>query len=132
MGATWRQRWSAQPWWVQAGTIVYGIGFLVGTCTHALDLVRVGIDAYFSSAPTAVRVLFTSLVLIDPLTAVLVVQLRPNALWLAAGVMAVDLPVNWYVRWAGVADTPGWMLVLQNLFGLFVFSTFMPLWRRVR
>ena len=90
------------PWSIVRA--VYVVGFLVGTTTHAIDLLAGG----YSTMPLPLAVFFTALVVIDPLTAVLVA-------------------LNW-PRLPAALLHPTWLLL--NLFSLFVLATWLPLRRK--
>ncbi len=110
------------PWLIVR--LVYVAGFLVGTATHAIDLLAGG----YSWAPLPLAVFFTALVILDPLTAVLVALGRASGVTLAFAVIALDLAANWYVNWPrlpGALVQPTWLLL--NLFSLFVLVTWLPL-----
>jgi hypothetical protein len=113
---------------------VYLIGFAQGTGAHIRDLVRGGIHAY-SFAPQAwIQVFFLSLVVLDPLVVVLVVFVRREGIWLAAGVMVLDVTANWIVNWPSLNEDPARLLhpvglLPVTLFGVFVLVTTLPLLR---
>ncbi|MEV6603816.1 hypothetical protein [Kutzneria sp. NPDC051319] len=113
------------PWWiVRAG---YVVGFLIGTTTHAIDLLAGG----YSGVPVPLAVFFTALVVIDPLTAVLVALGHRHGVTLAFAVIVPDLLANWYLNWPGLPGAllhPTWLVL--NLFSLFVLVTWWPLRRR--
>ncbi|XES00671.1 hypothetical protein HEP87_60515 [Streptomyces sp. S1D4-11] len=73
-----------------------------------------------------------SLVVLDPLTAVLVGLLRRNGIWLAGGVTVLDVCANWIGNWQWVQDDPTRLLrpvglLPITLFGLFVIAFLVPL-----
>lgn len=114
--------------------VVYVAGFLEGTCSHVLYLVRGGIHAYSGFGPLPLQVFFLALVVLDPLVVVLTLRARPSAVWAAGGVMAPDVLGNWYVNWSWVKANPDRLLqpvglLPITLFGLFVAATVLPLWR---
>ncbi|GAA3437529.1 hypothetical protein [Kutzneria kofuensis] len=110
---------------VRAG---YVVGFLVGTTTHAIDLLVGG----YSWAPPPLAVFFAALVVLDPLTAVLVALGHRHGVTLAFAVIVLDLVANWYVNWPrlpGALLHPTWLLL--NVFSLFVLVTWLPLRRHI-
>jgi hypothetical protein len=110
------------PWLIVR--LVYVAGFLVGTATHAIDLLAGG----YSWAPAPLAVFFTALVVVDPLTALLVALGRAGGVMLAFAVIVLDLVANWYLNWPrlpGALVQPMWLLL--NLFSLFVLVTWLPL-----
>ena len=114
------------PWWIVRA--VYVVGFLVGTTTHAIDLLAGG----YAGAPVPLAVFFTALVVIDPLTAVLVALDQRHGVTLAFAVIVLDLLANWYLNWPRLPAAllhPTWLLL--NLFSLFVLITWWPLRRRL-
>ncbi|KWT61292.1 hypothetical protein ADL21_14190 [Streptomyces albus subsp. albus] len=123
-----RQRWGRLPVRARWVTAVYAVGFAQGACAHLLDLIRGGIHAYAAYPHMAFEVYFISLVVLDPLAALLVVRLRGAGVWLACGVMTTDVAANWAGNWPSIqAD---WTLLLRpvgllpiTLFGLFVVAT---------
>ncbi len=133
---SWRERWASQPVWAKCVLVAYLIGFADGTGAHIRDLARGGLHAY-AFAPAAAQVFFVSLVLIDPLVAVLVVRMRPAGVWLAGAVMAADMTANWLVNWSAPAEYRSRFLAPVGLlpitvFGLFVLASLVPLRRSLR
>ncbi|WP_234440590.1 hypothetical protein [Streptomyces rimosus] len=123
-----RQRWGRLPVWARWVAVVYAVGFAQGACAHLLDLVRGGIHAYASYPHVAYQVYFISLVVLDPLAALLVVRLRRAGVWLACGVMITDVTANWTGNWPWIRDDPAQLLrpvglLPITLFGLFVVVT---------
>ena len=132
-----RERWKGQPRWARWALAIYLIGFLEGTVAHCLDLIRGGIHVYASFAPLPLQVFFVSLVLLDPLVVVLVALVRPEGVWLAGGLMVVDVIANWIVSWPQVRQDPAWLLrpvglLPITLFGLVVFASAIPLARSAK
>jgi hypothetical protein len=106
---------------------VYLIGFAEGTAAHVRDLVRGGIHAY-ASFQVPLQVFFVSLVVLDLLVVVLVAFARRAGVWLAAGVMALDIAANWIGNWPALQADPVRLLrptglLPITLFGLFVLLT---------
>ncbi|MFF3575421.1 hypothetical protein [Streptomyces mirabilis] len=131
MGFWLRKRWGGQPVWARWVLAAYLTGFLEGTCAHLLDLARRGPHAY-ASFPLPLQVFFMSLVVLDPLTAVLVGLLRRNGIRLAGGVTVLDVCANWIGNWPWVQDDPSRLLrpvglLPITLFGLFVIAFLVPL-----
>jgi hypothetical protein len=132
-----RARWRALPRWARWVLALYLLGFANGTGDHVLWMRHGGIHAYASSfPPVPVQVFMVSLILLDPLTIVLCGLVRRAAVWLAIGIMALDMPVNWYWNWSRITAQPGRLLVtvpwLITIFGLFVFATAPALLRQMR
>lgn len=48
--------------------------------------------------------------MLDPLVAVLLVQVRPIAVTLASAVMTVDVSANYYVNWPQISQHPDYLL----------------------
>ncbi len=129
-----RERWSGQPLWARWVLAVYLVGFFQGACVHFLDLVRGGIHAYASFPQVPFQVFFISLVVLDPLVVVLVALVRREGVWLAGGVMVLDVSANWIGNWPWLRDDPARLLqpvglLPITLFGLFVVASATPLLR---
>jgi hypothetical protein len=73
-------------------------------------------------------VFFVILVVLDPLVVVLLGLVRREGIWLATGVMVLDVVANWVGNWAQIRHDPGlnvpWVI---TLFGVFVLATAPPL-----
>ncbi|MFD7206047.1 hypothetical protein [Streptomyces sp. NPDC059893] len=113
--------------------MVYLTGFLVGTRTHVIDVVRDGTHAYAMFPQVSLRMFFVSLVVLDPLVVVLVGLVRREGIGLAGAVMALDLCGNWWGNWHWLRDDPSQLLRLLplTLFGVFVVASTLPLHRVV-
>ncbi|GAA2387015.1 hypothetical protein [Streptomyces viridochromogenes] len=133
MGLELRERWSAQPLWARWVLAVYLIGLIEGTGSHVADLVRGGIYAYVAFHQVSLQVFFVSLVILDPLAAVLVGLVRREGIWLASAVMVLDISANWWGNRHWLRDDPAqllWLLPI-TVFGLFVVAFAVPLHRVV-
>ncbi|WP_406430071.1 hypothetical protein OHB00_00340 [Streptomyces sp. NBC_00631] len=133
MGFALRERWSAQPLWARWVLAVYLIGLIEGTGSHIADLVRGGIYAYAAFHQVSLQVFFVSLVILDPLAAVLVGLVRREGIWLASAVMVLDVSANWWGNRHWLRDDPAqllWLLPI-TVFGLFVVAFAVPLHRAV-
>jgi hypothetical protein len=113
---------------------VYLIGFAQGTAAHIRDLVRGGIHAYSFLPQAWIQVFFVSLVVLDPLVLALVVFVRREGVWLAVGVMVVDVATNWIGNWPSLDEDAARLLrpvglLPISLFGVFVLVTALPLLR---
>jgi hypothetical protein len=113
---------------------VYLIGFGQGTGAHIGDLVRGGIHAYSLFPQAWIQVFFVSLVVLDPLVVVLAGLVRREGIWLAAGVMVLDVAANWTGNWPSLHEDPARLLrpvglLPITLFGVFVVVTALPLLR---
>ncbi|WP_256725446.1 hypothetical protein [Streptomyces sp. IMTB 2501] len=111
---------------------MYAGGFLEGTCSHVLDLVRGGLHAYAAFAPAPLRVFFVALVVLDPLVVVLTLRTRPSGIRAAGVVMTLDVLANWYVNWPWIKEDPAALLrpvglLPITLFGVFVLAMLRPL-----
>ena len=98
---------------------------------------RGGIHAYSSFPQAWMQVLFVSLVVLDPLVVVLVAFVRREGIWLAAGVMVLDVAANWIGNWLWLQQDPARLLRPVGLlpitvFGVFVLVTALPLLRVMR
>jgi hypothetical protein len=129
-----RREWGARPPWARWVLAGYLIGFTDGFGAHLLVLGRYGIHAYSSFPQAPLRIFFVSLVVLDPLVAVLVAVVRPAGIVLAGAVMAADVAANLTGNWPGIQRDPAGLLLSANLlaiglFGLFVLVTVIPLLR---
>jgi hypothetical protein len=109
------------------------VGFLEGACSHLLDLAQGGIHAYASFHQVPLQVFFVSLVVLDPLVAVLLGLVRRDGVRLAGAVMMMDVCANWWGNRHWLQDDPAqllWLLPI-TLFGLFVVAFLLPLHRTV-
>ncbi|MEU2625339.1 hypothetical protein ABZ642_45905 [Streptomyces sp. NPDC007157] len=133
MGSELRERWGAQPLWARWVLAGYLIGLTEGTGSHIADLIRGGIHTYASWPQVPLQVFFVSLVILDPLAAVLVGLVRREGIWLANAVMVMDVSTNWWGNRHWLRDDPAqllWLLPI-TLFGLFVVAFAVPLHRTV-
>ncbi|MET9861751.1 hypothetical protein ABZY93_20990 [Streptomyces smyrnaeus] len=103
-------------------TYLIAAGLLfVGGVAHLLDLLRHGLHPY-DWAPTWLNLYWSSLVVLDPLAAVLLFRGKRRSADLACAIMATDLAANWYavygIQHSDFLAQPG----LQRLtaFGAFV------------
>jgi hypothetical protein len=76
-------------------------------------------------------------VLLDPLVVVLAACVRREGIWLAAGVMVLDVVANWIGTWPSLHQDPARLLhpvglLPITLFGVFVLVTTLPLLRVIR
>jgi hypothetical protein len=122
------------PGWARWVLAVYLIGFGQGTGAHIGDLVRGGIHAYSLFPQAWIQVFFVSLVVLDPLVVVLAGLVRREGIWLAAGVMVLDVAANWTGNWPSLHEDPARLLrpvglLPITLFGVFVVVTALPLLR---
>jgi hypothetical protein len=116
---------------------VYLVGFAQGTAAHVRDLIRGGIHAYSSLPQAWIQVFFVSLVVLDPLVVVLVAFVRREGIWLAAGVMVLDVAANWTGHWPSLQEDPAGLLrpvglLPITLFGVFVLVTVPSLLRVIK
>ncbi|MFD7712711.1 hypothetical protein ACFV6E_42165 [Streptomyces sp. NPDC059785] len=126
-------RWRERAVWVRWVAAVQVLGFLEGTGAHAYFVLAGGRHAYDYASPP-VRLVLHALLLLDPLTALLLLGARASGALLAAVVMLADLAGNWSVAWNAVVARPGEFLRPVGLlpitvFGLFVLLTALPLYR---
>jgi hypothetical protein len=129
-----RRAWAGLPGWARWVLAVYLIGFAQGTGAHVRDLVRGGIHAYSVLPQAWIQVFFVSLVVLDPLVVVLAGFVRREGIWLAAGVMVLDVVANWTGNWPSLHEDPARLLrpvglLPITLFGVFVLVTALPLLR---
>ena len=129
-----RSAWADVPRWARWVLAVYLVGFAQGTGAHIRDLVRGGIHAYSAIPQAWIQVFFISLVAVDLLVVVLTGFVRRAGIWLAAGVMVLDVAANWIANWSSLQEDPVRLLrpvglLPITLFGVFVLATALPLLR---
>ena len=107
--------------------VIWTSGFLIGTTTHALDLIQLGWLPY-DFRPLPFNIYWTSLTFLDPLAAVLIWVRERWGIALGAAIMASNLLVNGYTLAIGY-DAFLVPLLLQGAFAGFVFFT---AWRHGR
>ena len=84
-----------------------------------------------------IQVFFVSLVVLDPLVVALAVVVHRAGIWLAAGVMVLDVAANWIGNWPSLQEDaarllrPAGLLPI-TLFGVFVLVTALPLLRAMK
>ncbi|MET0821259.1 MAG: hypothetical protein ABWY58_09855 [Aeromicrobium sp.] len=108
--------------------VLWVVGFLVGTTTHAADLVVGGFDAY-SDFPRGVRLFWVTLTILDPAIAALIVCRRRSGIVLGSAVIITDIAVNWTV-YAVAGGLSIFGLASQTLFATLIVITARPLWMR--
>ena len=113
---------------------MYLIGFAQRTGAHIRDLMRGGIHACSSVPQVWIQVFFVSLVVLDPLVVVLIAFVRREGIWLAVGVMVLDVAANWTGNWPSLEEDPVRLLrpvglLPITLFGVSVLVTTLPLLR---
>ena len=107
--------------------IIWTLGFLIGTTTHALDLIYLGWLPY-DFRPLPWNIYWTSLTLLDPLAAVAIWVRERSGILLGTAIMASNIAVNGYTLAIGYdAFLVPWLL--QSAFGGFVFFTAWRHWR---
>ncbi len=112
------------PWSVVVAVwVIAAVLILVGGVAHVVDLVRHGLWAY-AWAPGWLNLYWSSLAVLDPLAAVLLLRGKRIGLDFACGVMVTDLAANLYavhgLRGSGFLAEPGLQRVAG--FALFVFA----------
>jgi hypothetical protein len=123
-----RTTWGGLPVWARWVLAAYIAGFTDGTAVHVRDLARAGFHAYSEVPYVPLRVLFISLVVLDPLVVVLCAFARPAGVWLAAVVIVLDVAANTSGNWSRVSHDPAWLvrptgLLVLIVFGVFVLAT---------
>ena len=74
-------------------TLIYIIGFAVGTTTHTMDILRLGLFGY-NHVSLGVNIYWTMLTLLDPLAIVLLLVKPKWGIVLSVVIMVSDLTVN--------------------------------------
>jgi len=108
--------------------LLWTVGFLVGTTTHTMGLVAGGWLPY-TYAPLWMNAYWTSLTLLDPVTAILLWTRPAYGVWLGIAVMVTDVAINSYGAYGRGYDF-FYALQLQSLFGGFVLGSAPILLRR--
>ena len=134
MRARLRDKWAALPRWAKWVLALYIAGFAEGTADHVRWMTRGGIHAYASSYPQVpLQAFFVSLIVLDPLAVVLLALVLRAGIWLACGVMVLDIAANWAGNWSRMQHRPNGLLLgapwLITLFGLFVLASATPMLR---
>ena len=111
---------------LRAFQVMWVIGFLVGTTTHAADLIIGGLNAY-SAFPIGVRLFWATLTILDPATAALIIFRRRSGIVLGSAVIIADIAVNWTV-FAMIGGLSSFGVISQSLFAVLIFVTARPLW----
>jgi hypothetical protein len=129
-----RKAWGRLPRWARWVLAAYLLGFAEGTCAHVSDLARGGIHVYAAFPHRFIRVFFVSLVVLDPVAALLAVLVRRAAVWWGSAVMTLDVAANWVTNWPSVKSDPAQLLrpvglTPITLFGVFVLASSLPLAR---
>jgi hypothetical protein len=122
-----RDKWAALPRWARWVLALYIAGFAEGTADHVRWMTRGGIHAYASSYPQVpLQAFFVTLIVLDPLAVVLLALVLRAGIWLACGVVVLDIAANWAGNWSRMQDRPNGLLLdapwLITLFGLFVLA----------
>ena len=126
MAARLRARWAGLPPWARWVLAGYLIGFTDGSLAHWRDVAGGGIHAY-ASWPPPIQVFLVGLVIVDPLVVVLVACVRREGVWLAAGVMVLDIAANWIGNWPRLHTDPATLLRPSGLLPIAVFGLFVLL-----
>lgn len=129
-----REKWAALPRWARCVLALYIVGFAEGTGDHLRWMTHGGIHAYASSYPQVpLQAFFVTLIVLDPLAVVLLALVLRAGIWLACGVMVLDIAANWAGNWSRVQHRPNGLLLdapwLITLFGLFVLASAPPMLR---
>lgn len=78
--------------------LIYAACLIIAAGNHALVLIRHGLLWNYGGVPVASAAFWTSLTLLDPIAAILLL-VRPNAgVWLTAAIIVADVTHNLWVR----------------------------------
>ena len=108
--------------------IIWTAGFLIGTVTHALDIFHNGWLPY-DFRPLPWHIYWTSLVILDPLAALLIWLRERWGVVLGVAIMASNVLVNAYTAFVAGYDEFYFSLALQSVFAAFVFFAAWGHWR---
>lgn len=112
---------------------LYSFGFLYGTKNHLVDIQQDGFLGY-TYVPWPINLYWTLLTFADPLTVFLLLSFPLWGLKLAVLIMASDILINSSVTFYFYQQTGIWgdgRLGLQVAFGIFVFTTYPYLRRKI-
>ena len=101
------------------------VGYLIGTSTHAADLLLGGTNAY-SSFPAPLRLFWILLTVLDPLIVVLILLKKQAGVILGVVVIVIDVGVNATV-YATIGGLSLFGVLCQTLFGILILVTARPL-----
>lgn len=107
--------------------VLWIVGYLIGTTTHVADLVAGGPQTY-EAFPTALRVFWMSLTILDPLIVVLLLFRHRAGIVFGIIVILIDIAVNWTV-YATIGGNPLFGVINQTLFAILIVATAQLLWR---
>ena len=101
------------------------VGYLLGTSTHAADLLLDGTNVY-STFPNPLRLFWVSLTVLDPLIVVLILLKKQAGVVLGVVVIVIDVGVNATV-YATIGGLSLFGVLSQTLFGILILVTARPL-----
>ncbi len=110
---------------------IYGICLLAGMSTHAAMLWRHGFFWDYGGVPQFTQVFWTSLTLLDPLAAILLIVAPRVGLVATLSIISTDVVHNlWFFQ---RYDIPfNWVLAAQCAFLIFVLATIASAWRQTK
>jgi hypothetical protein len=125
------RKWQCLPWWAICVALIYIVGFIDGTAVHAGALATHGWHAYSSFTQPSVRCFLLSLIVLDPLAAVLMAYLCRAGVIVAVVTMILDVSANWIGNWPNI-DAVLFNIVVISVFGFFVVTTSVPMLRSIK
>ncbi|WP_232227612.1 hypothetical protein [Leptospira wolbachii] len=102
--------------------LIYIIGFTIGTISHSIDIIKMGLLGY-TFAPFILNAFWSSLVFIDPLVIILLFINFKTAIAIAVLVMIFDILFNLIFGLCTLNYPILLGLITQVPFGIFVFYT---------
>jgi hypothetical protein len=118
---------------------LYAICLLAAASTHAYALIQHGVFWDYGGAPFASAVFWTSLTVLDPAAATLLLLARRSGVVLTVAIIVVDVVHNAFfaasdliARHAAFDLLQNWMLTSQVVFMGFVLATVSTAWPRGR
>jgi hypothetical protein len=93
----WRRRWFGTPRGIVLAVVAEALVLAYGAVVHLVELA--GGWPPYPWAPTWLTVYFTSLTVLDPLAALLLLARRSTGLYLAAFIFMTDASANWYASY---------------------------------
>ena len=108
--------------------IIWAVGFLIGTTTHALDIYHGGWLPY-DFRPLPWNIYWTSLAFLDPLAALLIWLRERWGVVLGVAIMISNVLVNGYTALIAGYEEFYFGLAFQSVFAAFVFFAAWEHWR---
>lgn len=109
--------------------IIWTVGFVVGTISHAIDI-SIGGWLPYDFRPLPFNIYWTSLVVLDPLAALLIWVRERWGVVLGVAIMASNVLVNGYTAFIAGYSEFYQSFAMQSAFAAFVFFAAWEHWRK--